>query len=68
MSSIYATPGGDGMTVEAKVILVALADIAGKAKYAKTVYKAIAKMASVEGIELKTYEEAQAEKEEDEAE
>jgi len=64
MSSIYAPPGGDGMTIETKVILVALAEIAAKAKSAKAVYNAIAKMANVEGIELKTYEEAQAEDEE----
>ena len=63
-SSIYAPPGGGGMTIETKVILVALAEIAGKAKSVKEVYNAIARMANVENLELKSYEEIKKENEE----
>ena len=51
------------MAYETKVILISLAEIAVRTN-AKAVYKAIAKMANVEGVILKPWEEAKAELEE----
>ena len=48
------------MAYEIKVLLIALAEIACRTG-AKEVYNAIAKMANVEGVILKSYEEAKAE-------
>ena len=63
MSSIYAPPGGDGMTIETKVILVALSKIIGKSKTVKEAYEALTEIANVEGVVIKTFEEAKAETE-----
>ena len=52
------------MAYETKVLLVALAEIACRTN-AKEVYIAIQKMANVEGVILKSYEEARAEIEEE---
>ena len=49
---------------DTKVLLVSIAEIAVRDK-AKSVYKAIAKMANVEGVSLPTYEEARSEIEAD---
>ena len=51
------------MAYETKVILVALAEAALKDN-ARGVYKLIAKMANVEGLVLKPFDEARAELEE----
>ena len=54
----------DSVAYETKVLLIALAEIACRTD-AKEVYKAIAKMANVEGVILKSYNEAKAELDED---
>jgi len=67
MSSLYASPEGDSsMAIETKVILVALSKIVSKSRNVKEVYKALAEIANVGGVVLKTFEEAQAEAEDDE--
>ena len=48
------------MAYETKVLLIALAEIACRTN-AKEVYRAIVRMANVEGVILKSYEEAKAE-------
>jgi hypothetical protein len=48
------------------VSLVALSKIVSKSKNVKEVYNALAEIANVEGVVLKTFEEAQAESEDDE--
>ena len=53
------------MAYETKVILIALADTAARTK-AKDIYRLIVKMANVDGIDLKSYEDAVAEIEEQE--
>ena len=55
------------MTYETKVILVSLAEIVVKAKDPKEIYKALQKMANVEGIVLQPFEEAKAEAENSQA-
>ena len=49
------------MTYETKAILQALADIACRVDTAEDVYKSIQRMAGVEGLVLKPYEEAKKE-------
>ena len=49
------------MAYETKVILQALADIACRVDTAEDVYKSIQRMAGVEGLVLKPYEEAKKE-------
>jgi hypothetical protein len=67
MSSLYVPPEGDSsMAIETKVILVALSKIVSKSRNVKEVYKALAEIANVGGVVLKTFEEAQAEAEDDE--
>ena len=51
------------MAYETKVLLMALARLAIRTN-SKAMYKEIAEMANVEGMVLKTYEEAKAELEE----
>ena len=51
------------MAYKTKVLLMSLAEIAVRAN-SKEVYKAIARIANVEGMILKPYEEARAELEE----
>ena len=46
------------MAYETKVLLSALSDIVVKAKSKKEIYVAIQKMANIEGVVLKSYEEA----------
>ena len=48
------------MAYETKVLLMALAEIACRTN-AKEVYNALVKMANVEGVILKSYDEAKAE-------
>ena len=48
------------MAYETKVLLTALADVALRTN-SKEVYKVIAKMANVEGVILKSFEEAKEE-------
>ena len=48
---------------ETKVVLSALADITVKAKSTKEVYASIQKMANVEGVVLKPFDEAKKESE-----
>ena len=55
------TEGVESVAYETKALLIALAEIACKAKNPKEIYRAIAKMANAEGVLLKSYEEAVAE-------
>ena len=64
MSVNTTVRGDESVAFETKVILMSLAEIAIKAKNPKEIYKAIQKMANVEGIILKSYEEAKAEEDE----
>ena len=63
MNTQTAAKGAVDLAYETKVLLMALAEIACRTN-AKEVYNAIAKMANVEGVILKPYEEARAELEE----
>jgi len=52
------------MAYETKVLLMAFAKIITRARSIKEIYQAVADMANVEGVMLKSYEEAKAELEE----
>ena len=52
------------MAYETKVLLMAFAKIITRARSMKEIYQAVADMANVEGVMLKSYEEAKAELEE----
>jgi len=56
------------MAYETKALLSAISDIIVKAKTPKEIYKSVRKMANVEGVVLKPYDEAKKEAESDEEE
>lgn len=63
--AIIFKKGGENMAFETKAMLSVISDVVVKAKSTKEVYKAIQKMANVEGVILKSYEEAKEELESD---
>lgn len=58
------TKGRESLACETKVMLISLAEIAVRTN-AKEVYKVVAKMANVEGVILKSYDEAKVDMEND---